>query len=176
METQLSIKPYLEDSVPLRILLVMIFFVTACSVLQKRGMLQTDSLSKVSSSVRTDSDQRNSTNALRIYDQNDSSDRHSYTEIFPDGNFKYSDKEGFSGQAKRVLIASREKQQSQAHISEELMQTWRLRASTIAKERAVTSRKVKEKTAKPDSFIWLYIVGCLIIYLTIYMLRRKMSD
>ena len=110
--------------------------------------------------------------AIRVYSGSDSSEKLSYTEIFPKGYFKYSDADGFFGEADRLLISGRITEGKRIRDSSQLLQKSNVRSSKKQSERAVTETRVKEKGLTARNFNLLYLAGCALIFLMIYLCRR----
>ena len=104
MKTQLTLPGSYPAIYNLHILGICLTFITACSVFKDKSFFQADSLQKRDIRREVKTGESVQSQAVRIYSQEDSSDRRSFTEIFPEGHFSYSPEAGFNGNAKRVLI------------------------------------------------------------------------
>jgi hypothetical protein len=144
MKTQLTL-PYEFNTSPLHhhILIICLLFITACSVLKEKSFFQADSLLRRNSSTEIETEIQTQSQGFGIYTSEDSADKQSYTEIFPEGVFKYSVKDGFEGKAGRGLINERLKEGRRVRDSAELLQSGKLQTKIKAGEHtAVRSRLI----------------------------------
>jgi hypothetical protein len=110
---------------------------------------------------------------LRVYHHQDSSENQSFTEIFPNGSFRYSAKEGFSGNANRVVINARFKQGRRLHNSSEVKQQSNTVSVILEKQRLLTQTRLKEKAAVVSNYSSWYLFGLLLVFVGIYVLRDR---
>lgn len=172
MKTQLSLPVYHNASYNIHILGICLVCISACSMFKEKSFYQTDSLEHqvIRREMKTESD--SSSQALRIYNSSDSADHQSTVEIYPRGNFKYSAKDGFSGEADRLLINERLHSGALRSGAVHVLRNAKVRSSNIEAEKSLRQTQLKEKKMKPLNLSWLYLAGCALIFLLIWRFRK----
>ena len=178
MKTQIIIPtPYFnKPSNALHFLLISLTLITACSVFKEKSFFQSDSLRRHDIRREVKSESATQTQSLRMYNQQDSTDKQSYTEIFPDGFFSYSAEEGFLGTAKRVLINERLKEGRQIQGSEQQTQTENRQSETSENKKLLTRTRLKEKAVNTSTYTLWYLAGLVLLFAGIYIFRNVLKD
>lgn len=171
MKTQLTIpyQPFHFGSCNIHIISLFFIFITACSVFKEKSFYQADSLLRRNTSTEMKTEVKTHTQGLRIYTSEDSLEKQSYTEIFPEGVFRYSAKEGFNGKAKRVVINERVRGVKKVRDVADHWQEVNLKEGIKKTENTVYRVKLKEKEVKGSSYsLWFLLVlvmGLVVVYI-----------
>ena len=170
MKTELTLAtPY--PTYKLHLLGICLTLITACSVFKEKSFYETDSLQRQESRKEVKTEASATRQALQIYSSSDSADQQSLVEIYPSGIFKYSQKDGFSGEASRLVInerlRSRKLETGETRVSQK--QQSKIAVKEGGKLLKQTQKKEKHKT--PKNMVWLYLAGCVWIFILIWRFR-----
>ena len=178
MKTQISPPPsyFITTQHTPHFLGILLIFITACSVFKEKSFFQADSLRRqdIRREVKTGS--ATQTESLRIYNQQDSADRQFYTEIFPEGLFRYSAKEGFLGTAKKVLINERVKEGRQVQGSAQVTQAQKTQTESRENEKSLTRTRLKGKAVSTRNYTLWYLAGLALLFAGIYFSRNVFGE
>lgn len=171
MKTQLTLlmPGQIPSSLHIHLLGFCLTLISACSVFKEKSFLQADSLQrqKVDTHVKTEA--RLKSQAIRIYSTLDSSDKASYTEIFPQGFFRYSAADGFSGKAEKLIVRERLKTTRLLQDRRQEKLDGSLKAELEDARQSKIKTQLKEKLQKPAGISYLYFSGCLLIFVVIFL-------
>ena len=162
--------------VNLHILGMCLTLITACSVFKEKSFFQTDSLQKQNTREEIKIKESTQTNTVRILNHQDSSDQQSYTEIFPEGLFTYSVKEGFSGNAKRVTINDRLKAGRKVSDSARFRGSNKRVSNITETERQLIQTRQKVKAKNNKNYTSWYLAGIFLIFAAVFAFRWKLND
>ena len=112
---------------------------------------------------------------MRVHSLEDSSDKRSFTEIFPEGLFSYSAEAGFSGNAKRVVINERSKKGSKVRDSALVRQNSHKVSDLSESQRLMTKTRLKQKKVNTNHVSAWYLLGLLLIFGGVYLFRGKLQ-
>lgn len=168
MKTQLTLAGYYPVSYPLHFLGICLTLITACSVLKEKSFYQADSLRRDDIKTQAKIETIITGQAFRISSSSDSSDRLSYAQIFPKGNFKYSIVDGYSGEAEQIIIHERVLERKRQTESAGLTETSKANANIQASAKASTRIRSKEKVLDANNVVLLFMGGCLLLSLIIF--------
>ena len=176
MKTHLTIPlaGCLFNTCQLHILGICLTLITACSVFKEKSFLLTDSLQRQHIRREVKTETKSQVNAVRIYSQEDSSDRRSFTEIVPEGFFRYSSHDGFSGKASRVLMYDRTKESKKVRDSTQFRQVKSTLSKTGETRRMLSKTRVKEKDHHANNSIAACLAGLLLIFAGVFLFRRRL--
>jgi hypothetical protein len=160
----------------LHALYFLLIFITACSVFKERGFMQADSLQKQTTRREAKTNESMQVDAVRIYNKEDSSDKQSFIEIFPQGLFNYSTEKGFSGNGKRVVINERAKAVMKMRDSAQIKQNKSAASNLRENERLLTQTRLTEKVANTNNLNFLYPIGLMLIFAVVYYFRDRLQE
>lgn len=174
MKTQLTLRMpgQMPSSYHIHLLGICLCLVTACSVFKEKSFFETDSLQRRDSSREMKSETRTSGRALRITSTEDSANTQTWSEIFPQGTFKYSVKEGFEGKAGRLLIHQSLQQMKKVHDSSATSNSVFKKEKLEETAKQIDRKTLKRKEITTSRLNYWYLAGLLGIFLGIYLGRR----
>jgi hypothetical protein len=177
MKSQLTLRMpgQVPSSSNIHLIGICLTLITACSVFNEKSFFETDSLQRRNSRVAIRQESASQTKALRIYSSADTSDRRTFAEIYPKGNFRYSPAEGYSGEAERLLIDERSQERQHVKGSSRLLQSNNSSSTVEERDKSLKKTRVKEKELVPGRYSWLYLAGCGLIFLLIFVLRNFLN-
>lgn len=178
MKTQILTPPKysITSTIILHFILISLTLITACSIFKEKSFFQADSLRRQELRKEVKTESATQTQSLRIYNQQDSSDKQSYTEIFPDGLFRYSHEEGFLGTAKKLLINERLKEGRQVQSSARVTQTEKAKSESREKEKLITKTSAKEKAVNTSNYTFWYLAAIAMLFVGIYFFRNVFRE
>lgn len=157
----------------IHLMMCLLIFISACSVLKEKSFYQADSLSTRNSKNEEITELTSNLKAIRVYNSSDSAEKQFFTVIIPRGPFKYSETEGFNGEAERLFISERVKESKQVRDSARLVHMNAVSSAKKSIEGTVMKTRLKEKHLKAANLNLIYPGVCiLILVLIMYRYRR----
>ena len=157
------------------LLFTTLIFITACSVFKEKSFFQADSLQKHNTRREIKTSATLEAQAVRIYNVDDSSEKRFFTEIFPEGFFRYSAEDGFSGNANRVVIDERIKEGRKLRDSARRNENSSTVSHLRENERLLSQTRLREKMVNTSNDSLWYLVGLLLIFAGVYVFRKRLK-
>ena len=162
----------MPSSFHIHLLGICLCLITACSVFKEKSFFETDSLQRQNNSREIKSETRASGRAVRITTSEDSGDTQTWSEIFPQGAFKFSINKGFDGQAGRVVIHQRLKQLKKTRDSSAIGSSVLKKKRLNETAKQVDKKRLQGKEITARKFNYWYLAGLLGIFAGVYLGRQ----